>query len=105
MKRFVFLLAGLLLIASSLRAQTSVSGTITSPDGKPVAGASIIIEGSTVGATSDAKGFYRIKVRSSKDILVFNFLGYREVRESVGQRSLIDVVLSPSDLQIDDAAV
>jgi hypothetical protein len=44
MKRFVFLLAGLLLIASSLRAQTSVSGTITSPDGKPVAGASIIIE-------------------------------------------------------------
>ena len=52
MKRFVFLLAGLLLIASSLRAQTSVSGTITSPDGKPVAGASIIIEGSTVGATS-----------------------------------------------------
>lgn len=55
MKRFVFLLAGLLLIASSLRAQTSVSGTITSPDGKPVAGASIIIEGSTVGATSDAK--------------------------------------------------
>ena len=53
MKRFVFLLAGLLLIASSLRAQTSVSGTITSPDGKPVAGASIIIEGSTVGATSD----------------------------------------------------
>lgn len=68
MKRFVFLLAGLLLIASSLRAQTSVSGTITSPDGKPVAGASIIIEGSTVGATSDAKGFYRIKVRSSKDI-------------------------------------
>lgn len=105
MKRFVFLLAGLLLIASSLRAQTSVSGTITSPDGKPVAGASIIIEGSTVGATSDAKGFYRIKVRSSKDILVFNFLGYREVRESVGQRSLIDVVLSPSDLQIDDVVV
>ena len=72
MKRFVFLLAGLLLIASSLRAQTSVSGTITSPDGKPVAGASIIIEGSTVGATSDAKGFYRIKVRSSKDILVLD---------------------------------
>ena len=105
MKRFVFLLAGLLLIASSLRAQTSVSGTITSPDGKPVAGASIIIEGSTVGATSDAKGCYRIKVRSSKDILVFNFLGYREVRESVGQRSLIDVVLSPSDLQIDDVVV
>lgn len=51
------------------------------------------------------KGFYRIKVRSSKDILVFNFLGYREVRESVGQRSLIDVVLSPSDLQIDDVVV
>ena len=105
MKRFVSLLTGLLLIASGLRAQTFVSGTITASDGLPVAGASVIIDGSTVGATSDADGFYRINVRSSDDVLIFNFLGYEEVRETVGQRTRIDVVFAASDLQIGDVVV
>lgn len=105
MKRFVSLLTGLLLIASGLRAQTTVSGTITASDGVPVAGASVIIDGSTVGVTSDANGLYKINVRGSDDVLVFNFLGYAEVRETVGQRTKIDVVLTTSDLQISDVVV
>ena len=105
MKRFVPILTALLLVVSGLRAQTSVSGTITSSDGKPVAGASVIIDGTTVGATSDASGAYRIQVRSSNDVLVFSFLGYNSVRETVGQRTRIDVSLAPSDLKIDDVVV
>lgn len=105
MKRFIPLLAGLLLAASGLRAQNTVNGTITSSDGNPVPGASVIIEGSTLGATSDAKGNFQIKVRNANDVLVFSFLGYNSVRETVGQRSRIDVVLVPADTRIDDVVV
>lgn len=105
MKRFVSISISLLLASTGLRAQTFISGTVTSSDAKPVAGASVVVEGSTVGVTTDTDGRYRISSRSEKDILVFSFLGYNTEKRTVGQHTRIDVVLASSDLKIDDVVV
>lgn len=105
MKRFVFILICLLLASAGIQAQTVVSGVVRTADGQPVAGASVIIEGSTTGVTTDADGRYRIPVRSGGETLLFSFLGYETARESVGRRTTVDVTLASSELQIDNVVV
>lgn len=102
----IFLTTTLLLLAYvELQAQQLVGGIVSSNDNKPVAGVTVVIQGTTIGTTTDIKGSYSIKTQSADDILQFSFIGYETVNEKVGSRSRINVILKPSDVIIDDVVV
>ena len=68
---FVFLLQ-----VSYAQSQTTVKGTITSAeDGMPIPGASIMLEGTTKGTTSDFDGNYQIEVPEG-GVLQFTYIGF-----------------------------
>ncbi|MDR0565983.1 MAG: SusC/RagA family TonB-linked outer membrane protein [Prevotellaceae bacterium] len=108
LRRMQCLLLSLLLCATlplSLRAQhLNISGTVRDGNGDPVAGASVVIKGATVGVNTDAGGAYAISAPANAT-LVFSFLGLSTLEEAVGGRGRIDVTLGESDRSLDEVVV
>jgi len=84
MKRFVLLPLLLLLLSTSLPAQTrEVGGSVRSKsDNAPLPGVSVLLKGTARGATTDGTGAFRMVVPAGNVVLVFSFIGYvtREVK-------------------------
>ena len=56
-------------------AQTQLGGTVTDANGEPIPGATIIVQGTNNGTTSDFDGNYTISVEQNQN-LVISYLGY-----------------------------
>ncbi|MDR0687386.1 MAG: TonB-dependent receptor [Prevotellaceae bacterium] len=82
----------------------SVSGSVRSSNGDPVAGASVVVKGSTVGVTTDGNGGYTISAPADAT-LVFSFLGMNTVEEAIAGRGRIDVTLSEDDQALEEVVV
>jgi TonB-linked SusC/RagA family outer membrane protein len=94
-----------LLLPAILSAQTlSISGTVSDENNEFVAGASIVVKGSSVGVTSGADGSYSISA-SANDVLVFSFIGMTAQEIPVNGRTHIDVQLTFSVEEIDEVVV
>ena len=79
----------------SLQAQ-SISGTVNDENGVPLPGATVLVEGTQNGVSTDFDGNYSINA-SSGDTLVFSFVGYTSQSVVVGSSSTIDVSLQPDN--------
>lgn len=84
---------------------TRVSGVVTDVNADPLPGANILIKGTSVGTTTDADGRYSIDVPSGDAVLIFSFIGYLSQEVPVGQRSTIDISLSPDVQSLDEVVV
>lgn len=74
--------------------QITISGTITdSASGRALPGANVRVKGGTTGATTNAKGQYRLVVNSLQDTLIFSYLGYIKKTIPINGRTTIDVGL------------
>ena len=84
-----------------------VSGTVTSlSDGLPLIGANVQVKGaSSIGTITDIDGNYSLDVPNSTDTLIFSYIGYIEKEVPISGRSVIDVVLSESTVQLDEVVV
>lgn len=95
-----------LLCSLDLFAQVAVSGRITDTDGNAVVGATILVEATATGTSSDVDGNYRIVVPAGKERrLAVSFLGCKSQRVAVGTRTKIDIVLENDAEQIDEVVV
>ena len=83
------------MISVSLFAQQKdvVSGTITSANGEPLVGASVVVKGSVArGAITDINGAYSIPA-SSGETLVFSCIGFETKEVTLTGAVKVDVVL------------
>ncbi|MGB4329406.1 MAG: carboxypeptidase-like regulatory domain-containing protein, partial [Tenuifilum sp.] len=77
MKKLSVFLASLLLTGITLvQAQTvRITGTVTSSeDGMPMPGVSVVVKGTTIGATTNVDGKYELAVPASAQTLTFSFV-------------------------------
>ena len=113
--RFVLPLLGLLLgLAVPATAQTTgqLSGTIRDAQtGDPIIGASVLVEGTTQGASTNLDGEYRIiGVRPGTYALVASYIGYAQtrvegVRVNVDLTTTTDFSLTSETLQTEEVVV
>lgn len=83
-----------------------ISGKLTGDDGAPLIGATVHIEGTTIGTTTDANGNYTITVQDDPMIkLVFKYLGMETRTVTVGNRTQIDLSLVSEHITIDQVVV
>src|SRR5206468_5702984 len=80
-------------------------GKVTDNTGKPFSGVTVMHKGTSNGTTTDANGVYKLSVPNSKSVLVFSFVGYPSREMEVGNKSTIDIALSPSAGQLDEVVV
>lgn len=96
----------LLIICLSTAAQNKkVKGQIVGDDGIPVPGVTVMVQGTAKGVSSDENGNYSIDGLSSFDVLVFSCVGFKEAREGIESRKVINVVLQSDKQVLNDAVV
>ncbi|MDR3296678.1 MAG: SusC/RagA family TonB-linked outer membrane protein, partial [Prevotellaceae bacterium] len=105
--RFSILFFSCLLLAlpAAGQASTTVAGRVADAQGAPLAGVSVSVKGTSVGAMTNAQGEYSIVVPSGNATLVFAFLGMSSREEPVGGRSRIDLKLAELAQNLDDVVV
>ena len=83
-----------------------ISGKITdATTGDPLPGVNIVIEGTTIGVTSDIDGKYSIEVPNNDAVLVFSYVGYLSENIKVAGQTQINVNLSPDIKHLDEVVV
>lgn len=100
------LLAVLMLIPGNIYAQGfKVSGTVSDKNGA-IVGASVVVKGTTVGASTDITGAYTITVPGGDGILEFSYIGYvtREIAVSASTTTL-NVVMEEDSQTMDEVVV
>ncbi|MBR1706660.1 MAG: SusC/RagA family TonB-linked outer membrane protein [Bacteroidales bacterium] len=94
----------LTVLSTALYAQNRVSGTVTAADdGQPVAGASVIATGTTVGAITGFDGSFSLTVPASASTLTVSCIGMRTVVVPVASK--VNVVLEADTEFLDDVIV
>ena len=97
----------LLLVTVPILAQNrEVKGTVFEADGKTsVIGASVVLKGTTVGTITDSNGEYTIKVPGPTAVLVFQYLGFEKQEITVGDLSVINVIMKEDAVQLEGVVV
>src|SRR5439155_754554 len=106
MTRQVLLVSmGILAVAPRAFAQQkTVTGKVTTEQGTPVAGASIVIKGTTTGTYSDNAGAYAVRAEVGQ-VLQYRFIGSGLVERTVGAEDVINVALGQVALSLDAVEV
>ena len=109
MKNFTLKFALTLLLgvglATAAMAQ-KIGGVVKDSAGNPVIGASVVVDGTTMGASSGVDGSWSLNVPdASKQTLVISYIGMKTQRIAIGSKTKIDVTLEDESTALDDVVV
>lgn len=106
MKPYLAILAALLSFAAHAQEiPMTVSGKVTdSSDGSPVPFASVHLEGTMVGVSTDNQGHYTITIPED-GILIFSSIGYKTMEVAVEGRKTLDVKMEPDSEYLEETIV
>ena len=84
-----------------------VRGKVLDQQGQPIVGASVIVQGTTVGVSTDAQGRFELDVPApvASRVLEISYLGYETARVAVGSRTRFDVTLREAASEIEQVVV
>ncbi|MGB2085973.1 MAG: SusC/RagA family TonB-linked outer membrane protein [Flavobacteriaceae bacterium] len=104
MKINVNLILVMLFGAYSFAQENTITGIVLDAENQqPLPGATISIDGTSEGTTTDFDGKYSLNV-SQGDVLTFEYVGFQKLSQTVGQESVINVSLS-SDNELEEVIV
>ena len=84
--------------------QTPITGSVTSLEGEPLPGVSIIVKNTTTGVTSDFDGNYSIEAPADA-VLVFSYIGFKKKEIPVNGQETIDTQMEEDVANLDEVVV
>ena len=84
--------------------QQNITGLITDPEGMPLSGVTVSVKGTNRGTLTDFDGRYSIYANKS-DILVYSYLGKKEVEQAVNDNKIINVVMQDGNEALEEVVV
>ena len=109
--RGLFLSFLLLLISVSAFSQhnTMISGKVLSTEKTTVDFATVYLKGTNYGGTTNEEGIYHLQAPAGEYTLVVSAIGYKTVEKPVklmrGERTKMNVVISPQATELDEVVV
>lgn len=85
--------------------QKPVEGTITDKTGMPLAGVTVLIEGTQKGTVTNFDGQYKLSLGEGENVLIFSSLGYKTERFEVGTNTVINLVMEEDLSQLDEVVL
>lgn len=105
MRKFVLLIMAVLTASSwSLAQNRQISGVVTDNDGQPISGATVLIEGTSVGTTTNINGEFSLSAPADGTLSV-SFIGYETMQEAIAGKTWISFSLKEDTQAIDDVIV
>lgn len=106
--RNAFFIAFVMMIVCSgavlAQQQITVSGHVVDELGEPLTGATIMVEGTNQGTTTDIDGFYSIDI-SENGVLIVSYIGFERLRIQVNGRQNIDIAMTLTQGLFDEVVV
>jgi len=99
------LIAGMFISVSVMAQNKTITGKVFDNNGEPVAGANVVVKGTTQGSMTDIDGNFSITNVSDKDVLRITFIGYTEQEVRVGGKSSFTINLEEDSEMLDDVVV
>ena len=100
----VMFLIGMFMTGAYAQTHT-VSGLVKDKEmGEPLVGVSVSVKGTKNATMTDLNGNYTIQT-SAKDVLEFKYVGMKNAEETVGNRKIINVSLSPNAESLGEVVV
>ena len=90
------------LIVNESKATITVKGTVIDSNGEPIAGATIIIPGTTRGTVTDADGHFTIAATAGQTLQA-SFLGYKTTTAKAG--ATVKITLADDNALLDEVVV
>ena len=92
MKVFIFYFLLLIPIGQMAFSQNTISGTVKDQTGQPLPGATVMIENTNRGTTTDFDGNFNISA-SKGEILAISFVGFTTVKITISDNKTVNVTL------------
>lgn len=83
----------------------TITGNVVDESNVPLFGVTILVEGTSIGTTTDMDGNFSIDVPADSNSLVISYLGYNTVTVPIDLQSRITVQMQPDTSQLDEVVV
>ncbi|WP_431215641.1 carboxypeptidase-like regulatory domain-containing protein [Puia sp. P3] len=106
MRKLLLLAGSMLLLSASLLAQNrTITGKILDPEGKPIPNATVLVKGSKTGTSSQTDGSFSITIPSATKTLVISAIGMTAQDVDVTGRAALTVSLATADKTLSEVVV
>ncbi|MDE6023790.1 MAG: SusC/RagA family TonB-linked outer membrane protein, partial [Muribaculaceae bacterium] len=103
---YIALLMAMLVTGALSAHAEKVKGNVTDESGEPLIGVTVRVDGTGIGTATDIDGNYSIDVANlNKDVLLFSYVGMKELKEAVKGRKVINVVMKEDAGVLDEVVV
>lgn len=107
-KIFMICIFVVMLVSFAAKASSdvrSIKGLVTDETGEPLIGATVLVEGTSIGVATDLDGFFEIKASDGQN-LIFSYVGYEPVKVEVkGNISELKIEMKSNSSVLDDVVV
>lgn len=106
MRQIVLLCAMLFTLSLFAHAQPrTITGTVTDESGNPVANASVLVKGTTIGTSTNEAGYFSLNVPANRNTLVISAVGKGEMEIILTSSNSITITLVTADKSMDEVLV
>ena len=105
MRKVLLLLAVLGWTCVAMAQNLKVSGTVYAPDGTPAVGVAVLVDGTTVGTTTNSEGGYTLNNVPANARLQFRYIGMQNQTVAVAGKTRIDVTMADDTIGMDEVVV
>ncbi|MDN5216860.1 SusC/RagA family TonB-linked outer membrane protein [Fulvivirgaceae bacterium BMA12] len=93
------------LLTEEVSASVTISGKVTDENSAPFPGVNVVEKGTTNGTVTDTEGNYKLEVGNTDAVLVFSSIGYISEEVAVGNKTIIDLSLTPDITALEEIVV
>lgn len=83
----------------------TVRGVVRDEQGKPMPGVNVRIGGTYAGQSTDEQGRFAVSGLKEGAVLVFSFIGYKEVTVQIGRQDILEIALEPVATEMEEVVV
>ena len=104
MKLSIFYCLFFLSLGQLVYSQTTISGIITDSNDQPLPGATIVVENSSRGTTTDFDGVFSLEA-SKGDVLLISYIGFTSSKITVGDSSYYTIKLEEDASLLEEVVI
>ncbi|MBC8046242.1 MAG: SusC/RagA family TonB-linked outer membrane protein [Fimbriimonadaceae bacterium] len=106
--RSIYKLLLVLLVCTSFQtlfAQMNISGVVTDKSNEPLIGVTVVVKNTTNGTVTDVDGKYSLTTAGSPATLVFSYIGFSSVEQTVTASGTVNMLLEETNSLLDAVVV
>ncbi len=107
-KKYALLIAFLMMSVMAFAQSGGITGKVVDETNQPIPGATVSVDGTTIGASTDVNGSYTIHLKAGTYSVTAKFLGYNPLKKSVTVENsviTVDFALQPQNTSLNEVVV